>query len=125
MVKTILLADDEEDLRSILQMTLEDPGYRLLEAEDGAVAWELIQAERPDLVILDWMMPNKNGKDVAYAMRSNPATKDIPIIMLTARDRVEDREESEEMGVYAYLIKPFSPLHLLEKVQHALRGSLA
>ncbi len=106
-------------------MTLEDPGYRLLEAEDGVVAWELIQAERPDLVILDWMMPNKNGKEVAHAMRSNPATKDIPIIMLSARDRIEDRQEAEEMGMYAYLIKPFSPLQLLEKVQHALRGSLA
>ena len=106
-------------------MTLEDPGYRLLEASDGAIAWDLIQAERPDLVILDWMMPKKNGKEVAHAMKSHPATKDIPIIMLTARDRKEDRQECEEIGMHAYLVKPFSPLQLLEKVQLALRSSLA
>jgi len=123
MIKTILMADDEEDLRSLLQMTLEDPGYRLLEAADGAVAWELIQAEQPDLVILDWMMPKKNGKEVAHAMKSNPATKEIPIIMLTARERIEDRQEGKEMGMYAYLVKPFSPLQLLEKVQQALGSS--
>ena len=123
MIKTILMADDEEDLRMLLQMTLEDPGYRLLEASDGVVAWKLIQAERPDLVILDWMMPKKNGKEVAQTMKNDPTTKDIPIIMLTARDRLQDRQEGEEIGTYAYLVKPFSPLQLLEKVQHALRGS--
>lgn len=109
----------------LLQMTLEDPGYRLIEASDGAVAWELIQAERPDLVILDWMMPKKNGKEVAHAMKSDPKTKDIPIIMLTARDQREARQEGEKIDAYAYLVKPFSPLQLLEKVQHALRASLA
>ncbi len=109
----------------LLQMTLEDPAYRLLEASDGAMALELIKTERPDLVILDWMMPQKNGKEVAHAMKNDPTTKDIPIIMLTARDRMEDHLESEEIGTYAYLVKPFSPLQLLEKVQHALRTSLA
>ena len=121
MVKTILMADDEEDLRMLLQMTLNDPGYLLLEASDGAVAWELIQTKRPDLVILDWMMPKKNGKEVAHAMKNDPTTKDIPIIMLTARHRMEDCQQGEELGTYAYLVKPFSPLQLLEKVQLALR----
>ena len=122
-MKTILIADDEEDLRSLLQMTLEDPGYRLIEASDGVAAWELIQAERPDLVILDWMMPQKSGDEVASAMKGNPATKEIPIIMLTANDRVEDRQKGERMGTNAYLVKPFSPLQLLEKVQQALQSS--
>ena len=104
-------------------MTLEDPGYRLIEASDGVAAWELIQEERPDLVILDWMMPQKNGYEVAEAMKGNPATNRIPIIMLTAKDRVEDLQISERMGMYAYLVKPFSPLQLLEKVQQALHNS--
>jgi len=122
-MKTILLADDEEDLRSLLQMTLEDPSYRLIQASDGVAAWELILTERPDLVILDWMMPKKNGQEVAEEMRLHPSTSHIPIIMLTAKDRVEDRLESERMGMNAYLIKPFSPLQLLEKVRQALHTS--
>lgn len=123
MKKTILLADDEEDLRMLLQMTLEDPRYRLLEACDGETAWNMIQTERPDLVILDWVMPQKSGKEVAQEMKNHSATKNIPIIMLTAKDRPEDRHQGEMIGMEAYLSKPFSPLQLLEKVQYALGES--
>ena len=122
-MKTIVLADDEADLRSLLQMTLEDPGYRLLEASDGDLAWDLILAECPDLVILDWMMPKKNGSEVAQAMKAHPRTRTIPIIMLTANDRGKDQQDCEGIELYAYLIKPFSPLQLLEKVRGALQIS--
>ena len=119
-MKTILIADDEEDLRALLLMTLEDPAYRLLEAPDGESALTLINIEPPDVVILDWMMPKKSGIDVARTMRDNPHLKHIPIIMLTAKDQPCDQELGQEVGVCAYFVKPFSPLRLLETVHDVL-----
>jgi len=119
-MKTILIADDEEDLRALLLMTLEDPAFRLLEASDGESALRLINTDPPDVVILDWMMPKKNGIDVALAMQESPHLKPIPIIMLTAKDQLCDQERGREVGACAYLVKPFSPLKLLETVQRLL-----
>ncbi len=119
-MKTILIADDEEDIRALLLMTLEDPAYRLIEASDGESALNLINTDPPDAVILDWMMPKKNGIDVARAMQDHPRLKHIPIIMLTAKDQPCDQERGQEVGVYAYFVKPFSPLRLLDKVQQLL-----
>ena len=119
-MKTILIADDEEDLRALLLMTLEDPAYRLIEASDGESALNLIKTAPPDAVILDWMMPKKNGIDVARAMQNHPRLKHIPIIMLTAKDQPCDQALGKEVGVCAYFVKPFSPLRLLDTVQQLL-----
>jgi len=119
-MKTILIADDEEDLRSLLLMTLEDPAYRLLEASDGDTALNLINADPPDVVILDWMMPKKNGIEVARAMQENLGLNHIPIIMLTAKDQPCEQEHGREVGASAYFVKPFSPLQLLDTVQRLL-----
>lgn len=119
-MKTILIADDEEDIRALLLMTLEDPAYRLIEASDGESALNLINTDPPDAVILDWMMPKKNGIDVARAMQDDPRLKHIPIIMLTAKDQPCDQERGQEVGVYAYFVKPFSPLRLLETIHEVL-----
>ncbi len=119
-MKTILIADDEEDLRALLLMTLEDPAYRLIEASDGESALNLINTDPPDAVILDWMMPKKNGIDVARAMQDHPRLKHIPIIMLTAKDQSCDQELCHEVGICAYFVKPFSPLRLLDTVQQLL-----
>ncbi len=119
-MKTILIADDEEDIRALLLMTLEDPAYRLIEAADGESALNLINTDPPDAVILDWMMPKKNGIDVARAMQDHPRLKHIPIIMLTAKDQPCDQERGQEVGVYAYFVKPFSPLRLLETIHEVL-----
>ena len=124
-MKTILVADDEDDLRALLLMTLEDPAYRLLEAGDGESALNIINADSPDIVILDWMMPKKNGIDVARAMQDHPRLKHIPIIMLTARDQPCDQELGHEVGICAYFVKPFSPLRLLETVQRLVVQSQA
>ena len=119
-MKTILLADDEANLRTLVRATLDDPQYRILEAGDGPEALELARKEHPDLVVLDWMMPGLSGPEVAKVLRQDPATADIPIVMLTAKGQEVDKEQGLAMGVRAYLIKPFSPLELLEKVEEAL-----
>lgn len=119
-MKTILLADDDANLRTLLRTTLDDPEYRVLEAADGTTALELAGKERPDLVVLDWTMPGMSGLEVAKALGQDPATAHIPVIMLTAKGQEMDKEQWRAIGVYAYLIRPFSPLELLEEVEEAL-----
>jgi two-component system phosphate regulon response regulator PhoB len=119
-LKTILIADDEEDLRLLVQVTLENPSYHILTAADGCRAVDAIHAHIPDLVILDWMMPGLNGCEVVNMLRQNPGTASIPIVMLTAKDGIESREQIGQLGLAGYLIKPFSPLELIHKVQEIL-----
>ena len=119
-MKTILLADDEAYLRLLVHTTLDDPVYRILEATDGNQTMTLARAEHPDLLVLDWMMPGLSGLAVAQALRQDPATADIPIIMLTAKGQDIDRAQGQALGLRAYLVKPFSPLELLETVQAIL-----
>jgi DNA-binding response OmpR family regulator len=119
IVKTILLADDEPNLRLLVRTTLSDPCYRILEAADGYTALEMARRERPDLLVLDWMMPGIGGNKVIEALREDPATADVPIVMLTARGQEKDKEHLLALGATAYLVKPFSPLELLATV-HAL-----
>ena len=119
-MKTILLADDEANLRMLVRTTLEDPQFRILEAADGVEALALARAEHPDLLVLDWMMPGMSGIEVARTLRQNPATTSLPIIMLTAKGQETDKEQGRALDTYAYLVKPFSPLELLEKVQEVL-----
>jgi two-component system phosphate regulon response regulator PhoB len=119
-MKTILLADDETNLRTLVRTTLDDPQYRILEAADGTTALELARRQPPDLLVLDWMMPGVNGIEVAKTLRQDPATAHIPIILLTARGQETDKAQGHSLGTYAYLVKPFSPLELLQKVQEAL-----
>ena len=119
-MKTILLADDEAHLRMLVRTTLADPAYRIVEAADGTAALALARQERPDLVVLDWMMPGLSGIDVAKALRQDPTTAHIPIIMLTAKGQATDQAHGRALDTYAYLIKPFSPLELLETVRAVL-----
>ena len=119
-MKTILLADDEANLRTLVHTTLEDPRYRIIEAADGVTALEAARKDIPDLVILDWMMPGMTGIEVAKALRQDAATAHIPIIMLTAKGQEKDKAQGRTCGIDAYLVKPFSPLELLEKVQEIL-----
>ena len=119
-MKTILLADDEAYLRLLVHTTLDAPTYRILEALDGNEALAMARTEHPDLLVLDWMMPGLSGLAVAQALRQDLVTADIPIIMLTAKGRDIDQAQGHALGLQAYLVKPFSPLELLEKVQAIL-----
>jgi len=119
-MQTILIADDEESLRTLIDTTLEAPGLRILQAANGEQAMEIARREHPDLILLDWMMPGKTGIEVAEALRQDPVTAEIAIVMLTGRDQERDRLRGLAVGIRAYLIKPFSPLQLLECVRDVL-----
>ncbi len=119
-LKTILIADDEEDLRLLVQFTLENPSYQILTASDGRGAVDAISNHIPDLLILDWMMPGLNGCEVVRRLRQNPDTAKIPIVMLTAKDGIEAREQMTSLDLAGYLTKPFSPLELIQKVREVL-----
>ncbi len=119
-MKSILLADDEESLRILVHATLEDPDYKIVEASDGDEAIELARRHRPDLMVLDWMMPGKTGVEVTALLRLESATRDTPIILLTAKSQQDDIQNALATGVTAYVVKPFSPLELLDKVRELL-----
>jgi two-component system, OmpR family, phosphate regulon response regulator PhoB len=123
-MRKILLADDQEELRLLLQAILEDGDYELLQAQSGPEALALTRQEKPALVVMDWMMPGMSGVDVAKALKMDPETGEIPIILLTARNRAEDRRAGFAAGVSEYISKPFSPLELIETVERLLGASV-
>ncbi len=119
-MKSILLADDEESLRILVYATLDYPDYEIVEASDGDEAIELARRHHPDLMVLDWMMPGKTGVEVTAELRRESATRDTPIILLTAKNQQDDMSAAFETGVTSYLVKPFSPAELLGKVREFL-----
>lgn len=120
--KRILIVDDQGELRKLVRMTLEFEDYELHEAEDGERALELVKAITPDLVILDVMMPGEiNGYDVCQHIKDNPETSDAYVVLLTARGQKEDLERGDEVGANTYLVKPFSPIELIDVVKAGLK----
>lgn len=123
--KTILLVEDDEDLREVVRITLERPGVQILEADDGEAALEIARKQLPTVILLDWMMPGMDGLDVLRELREDPRTETICVVMLTARNRSEDVRSGLAAGADAYLVKPFSPLELVKVVDKALAGEAA
>jgi two-component system response regulator MprA len=115
---TILVADDDRRLLDMLRRTLAYEGYQVVTATDGQEALHQAQAHRPDVVVLDWLMPALSGIEVAKRLR---AGDNMPILMLTARDAVEDRVEGLDSGADDYLVKPFAPVELLARIRALLR----
>ena len=122
-MKTILIADDHDHLRLLVSKTLGGPDYRIIEARDGDEAYALAMTESPDVLILDWMMPGKTGIQVVEALRKDPGFRDVPVIMLTARAQNADRNRAVTLGVHSYLVKPFSPIELMDTVEKILGES--
>lgn len=120
-MKRILVIDDETNLRLLLRTTLEEPGVvEILEACDGVVAEEVARKERPDLIVVDWMMPGMTGIELVTRLRAAPETRETPIILLTARGQDADRDTGLAAGANRYLVKPFSPLDLIANVEDLL-----
>ena len=116
----ILVCDDEPSILNILEFSLVSEGYQVVAAADGDRALALAASEDPDLVILDVMMPRRTGIEVCRLLKQGRETAHIPVILLTARGRREDREAGQQAGADSYITKPFSPQRLLEKVQAIL-----
>jgi two-component system, OmpR family, alkaline phosphatase synthesis response regulator PhoP len=115
--RKILAVDDEKHIVRLVQVNLERQGYEVVTANDGKEALEKVEEERPDLVVLDVMMPYMDGFEVLQNMRRNPATRDIPVIMLTAKAQDADVFKGWQSGVDCYLTKPFNPMELLSFVK--------
>lgn len=118
-MKKILIADDEAPIRLLIHSTLESEEYHIIESENGPDTVAKCLEERPDLLILDLMMPGISGEEVCKKVRSDPRTKAIPIIILTGRGRLSE-DEATAFDANFYLTKPFSPLELLECVSKIL-----
>jgi two-component system response regulator MprA len=119
---SILVVDDDRKIIDMLRRTLAYEGYQVFTAADGNEALAQAQAQRPDLVVLDWLMPGLDGIEVARRIR---AADDALILMLTARDAVEDRVTGLDSGADDYLVKPFTPTELLARIRALLRRSEA
>jgi two-component system phosphate regulon response regulator PhoB len=119
--KTILVVEDEKDIVDLIAYHLKQSGFSVLTALDGPSALEQAKKKRPGLVILDLMLPGMDGKDVCRALKSNPLTQSIPILMLTAKSEEMDRVIGFELGADDYVTKPFSPRELVLRVKAILR----
>jgi two-component system alkaline phosphatase synthesis response regulator PhoP len=119
--KRILIADDEEDYVTALEIALEAEGYECLTASDGQEALDKAKGEKPDLIILDIMMPKMNGYKVSRLLKFDLKYKDIPIIMLTARAQEKDKCIGKETGADEYVTKPFEMEEMIQLVDKHLR----
>ncbi|HZT91867.1 MAG TPA: response regulator [Gaiellaceae bacterium] len=118
----LLVADDDEDILTLVQLRLARSGFEVLVARDGDEALRIAQERHPDLAVLDWMMPRSTGIDVLRELRRNEETADIPVVLLTARAQEADVEEGLAAGASDYIPKPFSPQELASRVQTILAG---
>ncbi|MBI4249945.1 MAG: response regulator [Elusimicrobia bacterium] len=114
--KTILVVDDERGMREVLKRILEDENHQVLLAEDGESALNLIRELRPDMVLLDVMLPGISGLAVCHEVRKNPVLSDIPILMLTGQDDPMTQKKGKGLGADDYLAKPFQVDELLARV---------
>ncbi|MEM5529495.1 phosphate regulon transcriptional regulator PhoB [Gammaproteobacteria bacterium AS21] len=120
-IKQILIVDDEASIRQMIAVALEMAGFQCSEADNAQTAHQMIIDKKPDMVLLDWMMPKVSGIELARRLRSDEQTADIPIIMLTARDGEDHKVHGLEAGIDDYITKPFSPRELVARLKSVLR----
>ncbi len=121
MADKILVVEDEADIRKLITYHLSQERFRVLEAENGEDALDLVQQEPPRLIVLDLMLPNLSGLDFCKIIRQNPETAQTPILMLTAKAGEADRVVGLELGADDYITKPFSPREMVARVKAVLR----
>lgn len=112
----VLVVDDSAPIRRMVSFAVEQRGHRTLEAADGVIAWRLMMEERPDLVVLDVMMPGPSGLEVCRAIRADPGLASVPVIILTAGGQEGMEADALTAGASAFLTKPFRPTELLDRV---------
>ncbi len=116
----VLIADDEHNIRHILDFSLHSEGFDVVAAANGEDAFTLAVSEKPDLIILDVMMPGQGGIETCRQLKADERVADIPVILLTARTSRQDREEGKAAGADEYITKPFSPQKVINAVQNFL-----
>ena len=121
MTATILVVEDEPAIQELIILNLKQAGYSPLRAADAEQAVELVRDELPDLVLLDWMLPGMSGIEFARRLRADQRTKDVPIIVLTARAEEQDKLAGLDIGADDYITKPFSPRELNARIKALLR----
>lgn len=117
----VMAVDDDPVIRGLLEVNLEMEGHQVITAVDGQDALDKVHTERPELILLDVMMPNVNGWQVAEALKGDPATRDIPVVFLSARAMEADVRKGAELGVESYVTKPFDPIELMDLVHRLLK----
>jgi two-component system alkaline phosphatase synthesis response regulator PhoP/two-component system response regulator VicR len=122
MARKILVVDDERHIVRLVQVNLEKAGYTVLTAYDGVEALEQVTKEKPDMIVLDVMMPRLDGFEVLKKLQADAATRDIPVIMLTAKAQDADIFRGWSSGVSSYLTKPFNPRELLTFVERIFQS---
>ncbi|MEM1373715.1 MAG: phosphate regulon transcriptional regulator PhoB [Pseudomonadota bacterium] len=118
---SVLLVEDEPAQRAVLSYNLESEGFRVIEAENGEEALLLVEEDTPDVVVLDWMLPNVSGIEVCRQLKMRKETRSLPIIMLSARSEEVDKIRGLETGADDYVTKPYSVLELMARVKSQLR----
>lgn len=118
---SVLVVEDEESIASIIRYNLEKEGYLIITSNDGTEAIELAKHHKPDLILLDWMLPSLSGIEVCRIIRTLPDISNVPIIMISARDEEMDKIMGLERGADDYLSKPFSPKELIARIKAVLR----
>jgi len=121
IVESILIVEDERSIRQLVRFSLERAGFTIIEAEDAAAAEVAIADQDVDLILLDWMLPDQSGIDLARRLKADELTWGIPIIMLTARSEEEDKITGLNIGADDYVTKPFSPRELVARINAVLR----
>ncbi|MCK4537935.1 MAG: response regulator [Candidatus Krumholzibacteria bacterium] len=116
----VLVVDDEINITQILEFSIGSEGYEVLTASNGEEAIDKARREQPDLIILDIMMPKIDGYEACRILKANPITKNIPVVLLTAKGRDIDKRLGYEVGASDYIIKPFSPNKLIERIHELL-----
>ena len=119
----ILVVDDEVNITQILEFSIGAEGYEVITAANGEEAIDKARREQPDLIILDVMMPKIDGYEACRVLKANPLTKGIPVVLLTAKGRDIDKRLGYEVGATDYIIKPFSPNKLVDRIHELLVGS--
>lgn len=122
--RSILIVDDESAIREMIRIGLEMAGFTCMEAADAQEAYGKILDQRPDLILLDWMMPNTSGLELLRRLRRDEVSRNIPVIMLTAKDDEDNRIQGLEVGADDYVTKPFSSRELLARIKAVLRRSV-
>ena len=124
MIYRVLIADDEPHMLKFIEFTLRKGDFEILKANDGVQALKVAEAQKPNVIVLDVLMPGMDGVTALKNLKKNPVLKLIPVILLTARGHTLDPEEAKKAGASYYLTKPFSPTELLKQVQQlAASGS--